>query len=155
MSSLVGVVVRSAGFAPVEQQRSALAAAGLLDWVKEIEPRTMEDWHYQYAALLDELPPESTLVVADLTALGLTQPALSDVLAQLVEHGFGLRSLAEGIDTDADAAFFAHVAHLTAAIERGRLVRAREVIARAKTRDTVSPPKAEFVDAALWEAAQH
>lgn len=147
----VGVVIRHAGFAPVEEQRAAIAQAGGADWVEELEPRTMEDWHYRYAEALDERAEGDVLAVASLSSLGVSSAEIFDTLALVTERKLQLRSAAEGIDTAAQPGFLEAAAALHGAIDAGRLITAKQILADAAQRRTVSPPKAQFVDADLWQ----
>jgi hypothetical protein len=150
----LGLVIEHAGLASTDDQRVTLASAGV-DRVVALAPRTQEDWHYRIRDALDDLGDEDAVVVTALTSLGLGAAALLDGIAAVREQDVRLVSLAEGLDTDAAPDFLPGVALLTRAIEAGRLAEATAIIARARHRDAVTPPKAELVDRALWEAAQH
>lgn len=146
----VALIVDHPLLTSVDEQRSLAQAEGAARAV-EIAPRTSEDWHYRLREALAELSEGDAVIVTSLISLGLTSDQLFDGLSAVADAKLGFVSIAEGINTIEDDVFLQHVGVLGEAIDAGRLVQARELIARAEQRDTVSPPKAEFIDAELWD----
>lgn len=147
----VALIVDHPLLAAVDEQRS-LATANGAERAVDVSPRTGEDWHYRIREALGGLAAGDAVLVSSLTSLGLSSAQLFDGLEAITDAKLALVSIAEGIDTAGDDGFLQHVGMLSEAIEAGRLLLAREVIERAEKRGTtVSPPKAEFVDADLWD----
>ncbi|KAB1662685.1 hypothetical protein [Pseudoclavibacter sp. CFCC 13611] len=146
-----GLIIDHPGLPTVPDQRAALDDAQVGECT-EIAPRTQEDWHYRIREALETFDADDTAVVSELCVLGLNAVSLLDSLEAVSASHVRFVSLGDGIDTAEDPRFLAHAKTISNALEAGRLAQARTIIDRAKHRDAVTPPKAEFVDRDLWEA---
>lgn len=148
-STLVGIVVDHSGFAPVADQRQALASAGA-ERVSVLAPMTAEDWHY---ALQEALAEASGVAVVALQAFGLTAHAVLAELAEVVERDLRLVVVDAGIDTASDPAALRGIAAVIAAVDEGGLIRTRAIIDSIVPGETKSPPKARSVAVEEYERA--
>ncbi|WP_028245326.1 recombinase family protein [Pseudoclavibacter soli] len=149
----IGLTVEHPELLSAAEQQAAIEGAGI-DQRASIAPRTSEDWHYRLREVLDQAAAGDTLVIASLSVLGFGAVALLDALQAIADAEVGLVCAEDGIDTAADETFLTHVSQLNRAIDAGRLVQARALIAQAAHRGAVTPPKARLVDRAAWERAQ-
>lgn len=147
-SGLIGIVLDHAGFAPVEQQQSDFAAAGITA-TATVAHMTAEDWHYRVLTVIEGA--EHGVAVAGLHAFGLTTRAILDLLTEVLDRGVRLVVLQPDLDTAEDAVAVRALRAIISAVDQAGLIRTRAILDSLSTGETKSPPKARFVDRSDFE----
>lgn len=148
----VGLVVDADGLRTTEEQSRRLSSSSTAGIeLRELAPRTQEDWHYGIAGVIDELGQDDVLAVTSLAALGLTSDDLVDRIGRLAARGAQLLALDEDIDSLVDPGFLGAITTLAHVLEAGRDARTRAALTKYRDVHAATPPRARFVDADSYE----